>query len=51
MINIKNKDGEVIFRHDGENLVGANLRNANFRGADLSGANLCHANLRGVMPI
>ena len=48
MVEIKNKNGVVIYTYKGADLRGAYLRGANLRGADLRGANLEGANLRGA---
>ena len=48
MIEIKNKQGEVIYTYDGADLRYANLYGANLRGADLYDAILRGANLRGA---
>jgi hypothetical protein len=47
-IEIKNKNGIVIYTYEGANLEGANLEGANLEGADLSGANLVLVNLSGA---
>jgi hypothetical protein len=53
MIEIKNKNGDVLFIVQADTLRGADLswadlREANLRGADLRGADLSRANLRGA---
>ena len=49
MIEIKNQVGEVIYRHDGDTLVGADLSDANLSHADLSYAMLYMAYLSGAI--
>ena len=44
-MEIKNKDGNIIFTFDGPNLQDADLQGANLQRADLQGANLQGANL------
>ena len=48
IMNIQNKNGEVILTLDVANLCGANLSGADLSGAILRGANLYGANLRGA---
>jgi hypothetical protein len=47
-VEIKNKNGIVIYTHSGADLNGANLSGANLRNADLYGADLRNANLRNA---
>ena len=47
-MEIKNKEGKVIFTVEGNSLVNADLRNADLQDADLQNADLQYADLRNA---
>ena len=47
-MDIKNREGQIIFSTEAANLIDADLSNANLSNANLSNANLIDANLRNA---